>query len=336
MFSGAIYPWLEKSWNNLDLNHQETFPHGIIISGLVGIGRHDFCQELISSLLCMENGENALACGSCRACQLAKSGANSDFKKLELESGKTQIGVEQVRDCIAWINTSHQFDAKKVLYIPEADLMTIQAANSLLKTLEEPPAETVIILLVEHVESLIPTIRSRCRILTLNKPEGSVALEWLQNEQNRSEPGHEEIPDLELLLHLCGGAPVRAKEMLQGEGITLRKTIFDALFGIITQGFDPIESAKSLEKLEVPQVVFWFYTLMMDFIRYKSGLQSNYLVNKDYLGQIQDIQGGLNLILLDQLYTELNQYYQKNSRQLNQQLLLESLLIRWSNCYSVL
>lgn len=333
MLPEGIYRWFRKVWTGLDF---EQFPHGVIVSGIPGIGRHDFVKQLIQSLLCSQNGPQGQACNHCRSCELYLTGANADYKSLLLVEGKTQIGVDQVRDSISWINTSHQFNAKKVLFIPQAELMTVQAANSLLKTLEEPPAETVIILLVEHIESLIPTIRSRCRSIHLPGPDRQEAKEWLANQTFENLKNISTVDNLELLLDICSNAPLKVKELISGEEYQQRQLILDQILSVFDQAEDPVMVAKNLEKIDNSIVIYWFYALVMDLIRCRFQLESRYIMNKDYLNHFQAMHESINLIMLYEVYAELNKYYQQRSSQLNQQLLLESLLIRWRNCSTVL
>jgi len=332
MSSQEIYPWFKTVWSSIGIEQKDKFHHGIILSGVPGIGRQHFAEQLIESLLCIDNRGNGKACLQCRACELYAADANADYKTILLEEGKTQISVDQIRNSISWVNTSHQFNAKKVLFIPQANLMTVQASNSLLKTLEEPPADCVIILLVEHAESLLPTIRSRCRIVSLPVPERQQAKNWLV-EQNIA---NELSLDLELLLDICNHAPLKVRDMLAGEEYQQRQKILKEILAVGMEADDPILVAKNLDKLDLQTVLFWFYALVMDLIRLKSRLRDDFITNKDYLQQLYQLNDSLNLILLYQLYGELNLYFRQKNRQLNQQLLLESLLIRWRNCVIVL
>ncbi|MFK5895176.1 MAG: AAA family ATPase, partial [Pseudomonadota bacterium] len=159
-----IYPWLKTQWDKLSKIPKSEFPHALIITGMNGVGKTDFCHILSQSLLCENLLDNSLACGVCPSCTQYHVGSHGDFLQLNILEGKKSIGVDQVREMINWINLTHQSKQKKVLLIPMADQMTLQASNALLKTLEEPPAEVVIILICEHVKSLIATIRSRCQI----------------------------------------------------------------------------------------------------------------------------------------------------------------------------
>ena len=354
MDSDLIFPWFHPIWQGLALDSQESFPHGIIFSGLPGIGKQHFAELVIQSLLCLNTGQGEdekhnLACNHCRACNLYASGANADYRELVLLEGKTQIGIEQVRDSITWVNSTHQFNAKKVLFVSQAELMTVQAANSLLKTLEEPPADTIIILLVEHIESLIPTIRSRCRMIHLPEPERHVAKQWLQGQEglqgksldcldNATVPDGDNSAkvDLDLLLDICFNAPLKVLALANGEELQQRQLIIEQILAIMDKQQDPLLVAKNLEKLEAKNVIFWFYALVMDMIRCKNQVALTFIMNKDYLQQYQAISDSVDLLLLDQLYGDLNKYYQQRSSQLNQQLLLESLLIKWRNCRSVL
>jgi len=138
--NSTIYPWLTEQWNNLSNIPKTAFPHALIITGMNGIGKYDFCTLLSQSLICESPIKLGMPCNSCASCLQYTVGSHGDFLQLEVLDGKKSIGVDQIRNMIEWINLTHQSKQKKVLFIPQASLMTVQASNALLKTLEEPPA----------------------------------------------------------------------------------------------------------------------------------------------------------------------------------------------------
>jgi DNA polymerase-3 subunit delta' len=128
------------------------------------------------------------ACGACKSCQLWLAQSHPDYRFLEQltdeKTGKTSqvIKVDQVRQLLEFLNKSAQLNGYRVAIIHRAENLNVNAANSLLKTLEEAGAKTVIMLLTEQPLMLLPTIRSRCQQLTLAVPEKAQAQAWLQTQ----------------------------------------------------------------------------------------------------------------------------------------------------------
>jgi len=338
--NSAVYPWLKTQWNNLSLVPKTVFPHALIICGMNGIGKYDFSKILSQSLLCESPKNDGLPCGSCSACVKYVAASHGDFLQLEVIEGKKSIGVDQIREMIHWINLTHQGKQKKVLFIPQASLMTIQASNALLKTLEEPPANVVIILISEHIKSLIATIRSRCQIIALASPDQETIIQWMTEKQSGWKLAESNDKNLlqnqQLLLSLAGNAPLKVKQLLTSDELNQRKIIVEQLIAIISENKAPVLVSAKLSKLEMTQVLYWFQSVLFDLIYIHFKLDKKKLINKDYYDQLKILSVSLNSLLLFELIKELSQYYQYQEHSLNIQLLLDSYLIKWRNCSNML
>lgn len=143
----------------------DSCAHAYLFTGPEGIGKSSFAKDFSEMLLC--TGEGPSACGKCPACATFAAGTNPDF--LMIESEGNSISVEDIREIQSGSVIRPMYSKRKVYYIKQAEKMTQQAQNSLLKTLEEPPAYCVIILSTHNPEMLIPTVRSRVLKFTLNK-----------------------------------------------------------------------------------------------------------------------------------------------------------------------
>lgn len=132
--------------------------HACVFTGPRGIGKRTIAAGYAGLLLC-EAGNGEEECGRCRACMLYKSGSNPDFKRISTDSAA--IGVDEIRDMQHDVTIRPMYSKRKVYIIEDADKMTAQAQNCLLKTLEEPPEYVVIILTVSNYDALLETIRSR-------------------------------------------------------------------------------------------------------------------------------------------------------------------------------
>ncbi|HOJ09186.1 MAG TPA: DNA polymerase III subunit delta' C-terminal domain-containing protein [Clostridiales bacterium] len=140
--------------------------HAYIFSGPKGIGKRTVARAFAHMLLCLMPGENG-PCGVCRPCILWNENSNPDF--YEIETSDANISIDDIRSMQAKIVVRPLYSDRKVYLITDADKMTIQAQNCLLKTLEEPPGYTVIILTTANYEALLGTVRSRGTKYTFGK-----------------------------------------------------------------------------------------------------------------------------------------------------------------------
>ncbi len=139
--------------------------HAYIINGETGSGKHLLASALTKALLCENKSEEGDACGKCKSCLQAESNNHPDIRFITHE--KASIGVDDIRgQLVNNIAIKPYSSTHKVYIIPDANKMTEQAQNALLKTIEEPPEYTITVLLTENAQNLLPTVSSRC--ITLN------------------------------------------------------------------------------------------------------------------------------------------------------------------------
>lgn len=212
-----FYPWQEadaQQW----LAQRERFSHAWLIHGLEGIGKVQFAKAGAAALLC-EQPQATFACGQCVSCQWVMSGNHPDLRLLhpdalaEATSSRTknpskEIRIEQLRALQTWFSTATHRGGYRVVIIYPAEQMNTITANALLKVLEEPPANTVLLLVAHHYERLLPTLLSRCRRLPLATPDSARSVAWLQQQG---------VTDPELRLAAVGGAPIAAYEGFAAE-----------------------------------------------------------------------------------------------------------------------
>ncbi len=172
-------PWLKTTNERLGLLIKEKrIPHAILLSGEAGIGKSILADKFVKALLC--SSSQPVACNCCKSCRMYDQSTHGDFLSLSLEN-KATIGVDQIRKAIAFSSKTNVFSGRKIILIDPASKLLEGASNALLKCLEEPPPNTVLILVSSHDMSLPATVRSRCHRVTLVSPDFKTALKWLSD-----------------------------------------------------------------------------------------------------------------------------------------------------------
>jgi DNA polymerase-3 subunit delta' len=135
--------------------------HALLFAGPDGIGKRAVALALAARLLCEESGVDA--CGSCASCSQVAAGSHADLRIVTLPSGKKEIGVDRARDLKRFMQLRPLGGRAKIGIIDDAHLLTIAAQNALLKTLEEPPPRSFLVLVANNPDGLLSTVRSRCQ-----------------------------------------------------------------------------------------------------------------------------------------------------------------------------
>jgi len=321
-------PWQQGIWQQLTAQHRSgRLAHALLITGTAGCGSTEFADALASFLLCQQPGEHA--CGACKACLLFAQGTHPDMVRVvPAETGKA-IKVDQIRDLAGFIGSSAQQGGYRVLVIAPADDMNINAANALLKGLEEPGSKTLIMLLSHRPGRMMPTIRSRCQQYAITLPQRTEALAWLQQR----------LPveaDAELLLRLAGGAPLTAVALHQRDEIGGRHERFAALEQVIRRQVAVSAVAARWAKQDTLLLLEWLALVAADLVRLRMVGEQDLLRNPDAAGLLQK----LAKLTLDKKLFEFRDKIQEYRGHLlrrsnpNQQLLWEDLLIDWRALFS--
>ena len=222
------------SWKNL-IGHETTatylkkniaeekFPHAVLFSGEEGIGKRLAAEICAAAMLC-ENPADGEPCGVCESCRLVAARSHPDFYVVEAEEAKTvrNIKIGQIRDLQSEAALKPINSARRVMIIDGAELMNNAAANCLLKTIEEPPSQTIFILLTANRSSLLMTIRSRCVTINFDKLTAEQIRVALINR------GVEES-EAENLSVIADGSFGRALKLKDSGGVELRESAVELL-----------------------------------------------------------------------------------------------------------
>jgi DNA polymerase-3 subunit delta' len=239
------HPWLEGAEKAfLEQFSSGRLPHALLISGPSECGKVKLGQRFLAAALCLEN--RYPACGNCRSCQLLASGAHPDGHVLTFEENPRKAGelrkelvIDQVRKLTETLYLTTTISRRKAALIYPVEAMNKHTANALLKTLEEPPGDTVLLLVSHDPDRLPATIRSRCQDLHVRVPDKQAALRWLTENA-----GCDERQGVEAL-RAAAGSPLRAKRMLSDGGTDEFVAVCEAL-DHLQQGMGNLDRAMAV------------------------------------------------------------------------------------------
>ncbi|MGH7193174.1 MAG: DNA polymerase III subunit delta', partial [Candidatus Saccharimonadales bacterium] len=230
------FPWQATAWEQLYSRMQsDRLPHALLVCGVPGTGKGLFAKAFAQLALC-HSPESGTACGRCSACNQFRAGSHPDYRYVTVAEDKSVIAIAQIRELIAHLSLTSQHGGRKVALIEPADAMNTASANALLKTLEEPGAGTLLILVSARPARLPATIRSRCQMLRMLPPAADHALGWLNAQSSRK--------DWPVLLGLAGGGPLAAVELAGSPQAEARLEMFRALEEIRSGRRNPVLCAR--------------------------------------------------------------------------------------------
>ncbi len=247
-------PWHDPQWRWVERSIRSgRVAHALLLRGAGGHGKAMFASRLAARLLC---GSDAAPCGECASCRLCAAGSHPDRIDVGLAPDRREIVVDQIRTLIDAVGLTARFGRWKVVIVDPAGAMNRHAANTLLKTLEEPPGAAVFILVSSNHAQLLPTIRSRCQRVDFPVPEPAIALEWLRGR----------VPEPETALELARGAPIGAVEMTDGGLLAVRSTLDRDLDEILAGG-DPVTVAARWKEFGRETVTRWLADILAQRLR---------------------------------------------------------------------
>ena len=318
------FPWQVSNWRRLlSAQQQGRLPHALLFNGQAGMGLEQFSFAFAARLLCSSTENTEHACGQCKSCLLLQAGNHPDLLSINPEEPGKQIKVEPVRDLVSFIQTTSQYGRHKIAIINPAEAMNRSAANGLLKTLEEPPAGSLLLLLSEKTAALPITIRSRCQKIDFQADRSPETLDWLQlrlgDGANPSE-----------VLMLAGGAPLKAVEIFESEEQKEQLELLEDLKKLKLQPYDPIKLAEKWLAWDASRVFRHLLNFFAIMSRMRLGNETN---NSPVHKHLQGILKGLDLEQLIRCYDILLRHYNAASGpiSLNKQGLLEDFIIHWQN-----
>lgn len=229
------YPWFTSVWEGFARQvEQGRLPHALLLVGQSGIGALELARAMAQYLLCSAPHPGR-SCGQCRACLLIQADSHPDLHWVTLEDGAQSIKISQIREMAEFTNKTAQQGGRKLAVLSPAETMNTNAANALLKSLEEPSGNCVYLLVTEQPAFLMATIRSRCSRVQIRTPDFADALQWL--ERNR-------VTDADKLLRAAGGRPLRVMDWLATDLWGQREQLQRELLKLLDNASTFLDSAK--------------------------------------------------------------------------------------------
>lgn len=319
------YPWLNSPYRQIIASYQQgRGHHALLIHSPRGNGVVSMFYALSRWLIC-NKPKGIKSCGQCYSCQLMKASNHPDYYKHESKNIFLSIGIDNIRNIIDIIHCKPSEGRVKVVLLQNIELMTEQAANALLKTLEEPPVSTYFILGCHDKYRLLPTLLSRCLYWKLLTPNETIGLNWIKKYNN--------YPILSSItaLRLCEGAPVKALRLLQSIRWQERLILCTSMSNVIvSRHFMSLLPLLNIYKYNGP--LYWLLSLLIDALKLQYG-SKEFLINLDQYKLITDIAESWSSIKLQEILK--NFFYclyqlQDVSSGLNKELLIMNQLLNWN------
>ncbi len=325
-----MYLWQKNQWQHL--TQRASLPHALLLRGRAGTGKHDFAIDLAKALLCSAPNADKTACGVCTNCVWFAEGGHPDFKLISPEDAETsedapkkkaakksQISVAQIRQLIDYLSlSSHQVNAKRVIVISPAETLNTASANALLKMLEEPPANSLFLLVSSQPQRLLPTITSRCQAVDMPLPASADALAWLNTKG---------VNKAEIALNLAGGAPLLALQLAEeGDALTV-------LSQHLSQGekLDAFACAPLFTVLGMDRALDTLQKWVFDLTACKLAQSLHYHLS--YHTALQALCKSVNLQALLRFQQQLVDAKKLANHPLNNELQLENILLQYTQLF---
>ena len=256
----SVFPWQQSQWQTMQqLIQDNRLPHAVLLQGSGGIGKFRFAEVLAQTTLC-EQRSTATACGFCKQCQLLDGGFHPDLLTVETVGKGEQITVDQVREVISLAEKTAQQGGWKVIIFNRAERMNTSAANALLKLLEEPPENSLLILVCNDLSRIMATIKSRCRQVKFSTPLPGEVIPWLAEVVSSEHKARE-------LLEYAEGRPLFALK-LQEEGLLKeRKNLENGWRALAKDEVSPLDCAEACIRVEPQLALDWLYFYITRNIR---------------------------------------------------------------------
>lgn len=331
-----IFPWDDQAWRQV-LERCRQGPAAVLLRGPRGVGKRALALAAARALLCTEASGVAPACGHCAACRMSAADSHPDLRRVRPEAeaeaedkdgeeaaeGAARqrapspwIRIEQIRALGEFMHLHAHRGGLRVALVEPAERLYPNAADSLLKTLEEPPAEARFLLVSDQPGRLKPTILSRCVQVRMALPPREQALDWLRG-QGLAQP--------ELALDQAGQAPLAALELARDDGWERRRVLLAAL---ARPQPDVCGIAETFAQDGIAPLLAQLWRWSYDLYSLRLGGPVRY--NPDQLQPLRALADNLPMQAFSDFLRELASTQRSAEHPLNPRLAAEQILLRYA------
>jgi DNA polymerase-3 subunit delta' len=341
--SNSLLPWQQSSWQQLQ-SLRARLPHALLFHGAAGTGKSQFIETFAQALLCENGRPDGHACGACVSCGWFSQGNHPDYRRVrpealedeppegeegaDADTGKKSkatktpskdIKIEQIRALADFMNISTHRQGLRVVVLYPAEALNTPASNALLKTLEEPPPNTVFLLASNSLDRLLPTILSRCRKFALPMPDMAAATKWLQEQG---------LQDADSWLREQGGAPLAALAQSETGSRDDMDTLLQLLARPSVEG--ALKTAEKLSKSPLSTLVSWQQRWLYDVFSYKLSGSIRYFPR--YHKELAALAGKVHTANLMRAIKSANERRATSDHPLSPKLFVEDMLLDYTAC----
>lgn len=287
-------------------------PHALILAGPNGVGKFSAALSLSALFLCDNHKEDSF-CGQCRHCRLIEAGTHPDLHIIQLEEDRKEIGIDSIRNLINIIHRKPFLAASKAVIVDQADIMTEEASNALLKILEEPPGDAHFFLITSKPAALLPTIRSRSQLFKFTAISSTELENFLLKKGFSSAKAR-------IAARLSNGS---VAELLNWDENKIKETdiLLKNIFEIIKDGnfLSIVDLAGRLSsgRKEFDSVIGYCYSVFRDLLLIKTGSDPLLLINKNHENELNSISGSICIEKLLNILENLDKWLLANVKNLN-------------------
>jgi DNA polymerase-3 subunit delta' len=299
--------------------------HAYLFVGAAGVGKKTIGISLAKAIHCsVATGD---FCGECADCVRIENGNHSDVRFIEPLAGKKEISIQQIRELEKELNLRSFSGTKKIAILDPATMMNLPAQNALLKTLEEPPRDSLLILIASNLGGLLPTLRSRCLRISFVPLSRDQVAAFLFSQKKVP------IEEAKLLAAMSMGSLEAVAAVDPQELLARRRRWIDLLLRVASGDYRiAAETAEALagNKEESLRFLDWAESWYRDLLVYTVTQNRQEVVNGDMLPQIQQASAAVDIKHLLARLAEVKNAFDAIYRNLNRRMVLESLLLNAS------
>lgn len=302
-----------------------TTRHAYLFCGPPGLGRRTLALRFAQALNCTTPPDAGIPCGQCRDCKGIAVMQHADLTVIQAESEGGILKVDQIRDARKTLILKPYMSKYRVALFLRFQEANDNAANALLKTLEEAPSYAVLILTADNPEQLLPTIVSRCEVLRLRK----LSIEEVQKDL---ESRGVENDRAKLIAHISSGRPGYARRLIEDDALLDRREerLNDLLTLLPASRVEKFKYAEQLskDKESMRQAILFWLSYWRD-VMLRTAQAATPLVNIDRNVEIEDLAGQLDLSSARKVVTDLESALEQMEKNVNPRLLAEVLLLNF-------